>query len=125
MSNVLSTSEREPLAIRAAITAAVGAVLHVVVLSGAIPGDLEVPIVAAVDAVGLVALLLWARPTVTANARVVTQVTNEGLVTTGDAAVVDTGAQAPLTETQGGDPVPLVAVKPELVRQPIEVLRAA
>lgn len=57
----------------------------------------------------------------TAKRSVVSRVTNAGAVVAGQAAVVDTGSQALLTETKGGDPVPLVAVKSELVNSRVTI----
>lgn len=91
----LTTTEREPLVIRAAVTTAVTAVVHVAVVVGLLNLDqgAETAIGAAVDAVGLVVLLLWARPSVTANAKVIARVTNDGKVVAGEAAVTPTGTE--------------------------------
>lgn len=114
----LTTSEREPLAIRAAITAAVTAAVHAAVVLGLLHIDksAEAAIGAAVDAVGLVALILWSRVAVTANAKVIARVTNDGKVVAGDAAITPTGTELPaqVVETSGATIVGRVAVKPGL-----------
>lgn len=92
MSADLTPVEREPLAIRAAVTAAVTAVVHVAVVLG-VPLDTEGEraIGLAVDAVGLLVLVMWARPSVVPAAKVVTRVTTSGDVVAGQAADVPTG----------------------------------
>lgn len=113
----LTTTEREPLAIRAAVTAAVTAVVHVAVVLGlGLSQEAELAIGGAVDAVGLVVVLVWARPSVTANAKVIARVTNDGKVVAGDAAVTPTGTELGVDPGQGtpGDPPALlpVGIKP-------------
>lgn len=130
MSNALSTVDREPLAIRAAVTTAVTAVVHVAVVLGLpLDGTAELAIGSAVDAVGLVALIVWARPNITANAKVLARVTTDGRVVAGDAAVEPTGTEVDQPRARRGSsdrgsvsyaegPRPViaaVAVKPELV----------
>lgn len=66
--------------------------------------------------IGLLALVLT-----TAKRTVVARVASGGGVVTGQAAVAATGSPALLTETKGGDPVPLVAVKPELVTDRVTI----
>lgn len=58
-------STREPLAIRAAIVAAIAGVLHVFVAVGLVPVDYEAPIVGAIDLVGTAVLVVWSRGAVT------------------------------------------------------------
>lgn len=60
-------AEREPLVIRAAVVAAVTAVLHVLVILGALPIDpeAEAAIAGAVDLVGLAIVVAWSRGKVT------------------------------------------------------------
>lgn len=112
--STLTRLDREPLAIRAAVTAAVTAVVHVAVTLG-LPLDqaAELAIGGAVDAVGLVVLLVWTRPAVTANAKVIARVTTEGAVVAGDASTTPTGTIIPATG--GINPVAEVPVKPGLV----------
>jgi hypothetical protein len=88
----LSLDEREPLVVRAAVTTAVTAVVHVAVVLGLpIPGEAELAIGGAVDALGLVVLLLLVRPKVTPAAKVLTRVNTAGEVVTGEAAAVPVG----------------------------------
>lgn len=58
---------REPLAVRAAIVAAITAMLHVLVVTGVLPiePDAEVAIAGAVDLVGTAVLVVWSRGAVT------------------------------------------------------------
>lgn len=58
---------REPLAIRAAIVAAIAAVLHALVVLGVLPidPDAEAAIAGAVDLVGLAVVVAWTRPKIT------------------------------------------------------------
>jgi hypothetical protein len=58
---------REPLAIRAAIVAAVTGILHVLVVTGVLPIDesAETAIAGAVDLAGTAVLVVWTRGTVT------------------------------------------------------------
>lgn len=58
---------REPLAIRAAIVAAVTALLHVLVVLGALPIDVdaEAAVAGAVDLLGTAVLVVWTRGKVT------------------------------------------------------------
>lgn len=60
-------AKREPLAIRAAVVAAVTAVLHLLVISGVLPLTAEVEGQAAlvIDLAGTAALVLWTRGKVT------------------------------------------------------------
>lgn len=59
--------EREPLIIRGAITAAVVAILHVLVVTGVfvIPEESEAAIAGAIDLVGIAVLVIWTRGKVT------------------------------------------------------------
>ena len=59
--------KREPLVIRAAVTAAVTALIHVLVVTGVLPIDAaaEQAIAGAVDALGLVVAIVWGRAAVT------------------------------------------------------------
>jgi hypothetical protein len=109
----VNLNEREPLAIRAAITVAVTTIVHVAVVSGLVDKALETPIATAVDAVGFVILVLWGRAGVTPNAQVVAQVTPTGSVVAGDASSVQTGASLDdaIDEIEPGiDPAPAVVV---------------
>lgn len=112
----LTPIDREPLAIRAAVTAAVTAVVHVAVVLGApLSTEAELAIGGAIDTIGLVVLLLWTRPNVTANAKVIARVTNAGAVVAGDAAVTPTGTE--LAATRHADRATVlgeVEVKPGL-----------
>lgn len=58
---------REPLAVRAAITAGCAAVLHALVVLGviSIAPEAEQAVVAAIDAVGLIVAIAWGRAAVT------------------------------------------------------------
>ena len=60
-------AKREPLAIRAAVVAAVTAVLHLLVIAGVLPISAEVEGQAAlvIDLAGTAALVLWTRGKVT------------------------------------------------------------
>lgn len=112
----LTVAEREPLAIRAAVTAAVTAVVHVAVVLGlGLSQEAELAIGGAVDAVGLVVVLVLARPAVTANAKVIARVTNDGKVVAGDAAVTPTGTElAAQRHADAPTVVGPVEVKPSL-----------
>lgn len=63
-------SEREPLLIRAAIVAAVTAVLHVLIVTGVLPFDpeAETAIAGAIDLLGTAVLVVWTRGKVTPTA---------------------------------------------------------
>lgn len=113
----LSTAEREPLAVRAGVTAAVTAVVHTAVVLGVLHLDAiqETAIGAAVDAVGLVVILVWVRSGVTANAKVIARVTTAGGVVAGDAAVTPTGTPLETGGTTGSRIIEPVVVKSELV----------
>lgn len=113
----LTATQREPLLIRAAVTAAVAAVVHVGVVLGILPisEDAEAGVATAVDAVGLVVLLVWARPALVPAAKVIARVTNAGEVVAGEASVVPTGSEL---EARGGPargPSVHTLVKPGLV----------
>ncbi len=88
----LNLDEREPLVVRSAVTAAVTACVHVAVVLG-LPLDAaaETAIGGAVDAVGLVAILILVRPKVTPAAKVVSRVNTAGEVVTGEAAALPPG----------------------------------
>lgn len=119
---VLTVIERNPLAVRAAVTALLTALLHLLVEAGVpVSEGLQGAIANAVDVAGALALVLWGASAVTPNAKVISRVTTHGHVVAGEAAVVDTGSPALLTETKGELPVPLVAVKPELVQVPVTI----
>ncbi|UJQ86813.1 membrane protein [Arthrobacter phage Reedo] len=62
--------EREPLVIRAAIVAAVTALLHVLVVLGVLPiaPEAETAIAGAVDLIGTAVLVVWTRGKVTPTA---------------------------------------------------------
>lgn len=115
----MNLTEREPLALRAAITAAVTALVHIAAVYGLVGADAEVAIGTAIDAVGLLVLIVWARAGVTANAKVVARVTTDGDVVAGDAALADTGTALGVDDgrhTVDGLPVVLpVPVHPRLV----------
>lgn len=59
--------EREPLVIRAAIVAAVTALIHVLVVFGVLPIDpeAEAAVAGAVDLIGTAVLVVWTRGKVT------------------------------------------------------------
>ncbi|UZJ23728.1 hypothetical protein RHODO2019_10975 [Rhodococcus antarcticus] len=63
----MNLTSREPLAIRAAITAAITGLIHVLVVTGVlgIDADSEGAIAGAVDVVGALVLTLWSRASVT------------------------------------------------------------
>lgn len=112
----LTPAQRNPVAVRAAAVAAVTAIVHVGVVTGLVPAEVEEPIAGAVDAVGLLALVLWARAGVTPNAKVIARVTTTGAVVAGDAASTPTGTELTVAPYAGA-PVttaPLI-VKPALV----------
>lgn len=122
----MKLSKTEPLAVRAAVTAAVTAVVHVAVLLGLpLTPETETGIGSAVDAVGLLVLILWARAGVTANAKVVARVsTSTGQLVAGDAAAFETGEILDL-EPAGVDGRPTVAVSVPVDRKvAAEVLSA-
>jgi hypothetical protein len=111
----LSVPEREPLAGRAAITTAITAVVHLAVVLGLpISHEAETSIGAAVDAVGVVVLIVWGRAGVTANAKTIARVTTEGTVVAGDAAVRTTGEEIPTTVPDGVVGI-AAAVDPSLI----------
>lgn len=60
-------TKREPLVIRSAVTAAATAVLHVLVIAGALPIDeaTENAVAGALDLVGLAVVVVWSRGKVT------------------------------------------------------------
>jgi hypothetical protein len=68
----MSLSAREPLALRAAIVAAVTAVVHVAVVLGLLQLDAasEAAVGGAIDLVGTAVLVVWTRGAVTPNAAV-------------------------------------------------------
>lgn len=66
----MTARDTQPVALRVGIVAALGAVVHVLVVAGLVDDQLETPIVAAVDAVAAVVAIVWARRAVTPNARV-------------------------------------------------------
>jgi len=113
----LSLADRNPVVVRGAITAAATAIVHVLVVLALVPARVEDPISTAVDAIGLVVLLLWARAGVTPNAKVITRVTTSGRVVAGDAAVRPAGQPVAVVPGVVARTEP-VAVKPELVREP-------
>lgn len=106
--NALSLSERQPVAVYAAIVGVLTAVVHVLVVTGVIPVDAEEAIAGTVDAVGALVLVVLAARAVTPNAKVAARVTTEGQVVAGDAAVPPTGNV--LTPARGGDQLPVVQV---------------
>lgn len=68
----LGAVEGEPLAVRAALTALIGGLLHVLILI-VVPdnaAELEDAVVGLTDLIALAVLAWWARRSVTANARV-------------------------------------------------------
>lgn len=116
----LGILDREPLAVRAAVTAAATAVVHVAfVILGDAGSDTELAIGSAIDAAGLVALLLWTRPRVVPAAKVIARVTSRGRVVAGEAAEQPTetvlAVDPPYTDEQGR---PDVTVRPELLADP-------
>lgn len=65
---ITAIKTREPLAVRAAITAIVTALAHAAVSLGWIDTEAESAITAAIDTVGALVLVLWARRAVTPTA---------------------------------------------------------
>lgn len=122
----LSFDDRDPLVLRAAVTAAATAVVHVGVVLG-IPGlssAVETAIGGAVDAAGLVVLLVLARRKTTPNAKVVARVTTRGRVVAGEAAEqptetvvgkVDPAAVDAQLNDEPTGPALAVTVRPELL----------
>lgn len=103
MNTTLSTTEREPLGVRAAVTFFVTAALHLAIALGApISDEVETGVLAFVDAAGVLALVLWARRAVVPAAKVVTRVTTDGEVVAGDAATAPTGTALPVTRVSSG-----------------------
>lgn len=95
--------KREPAAIRAAVVAAVTAVVHTLVVLGVVDVETERALVPVIDVVGLVVAVLWIRFGVTANAKVVARVsTSTGTVVAGDAAAIETGSVIALAPTITG-----------------------
>lgn len=115
----MNLAARNPVAVRAAAVAAVTSVVHVAVVTGLVPAEVEDPIAAAVDSLGLLVLVLWARAGVTPNAKVITRVTTDGAVVTGDAAAIATGTPVDtgLYSVAGAPTVEPVVVNPDLVDQ--------
>lgn len=115
----LSLTDREPVAVRAALVALATAAGHVLVVVGLLDTDTENAIGALIDAAGLVLLVLLVRPTVVPAAKVITRVTTAGQVVAGEAAVAPTGELLPVG-THDGPPavVGSVAVNPELIAPP-------
>lgn len=113
----LSLAERHPIAVRAAVAALVVAVIHVLVALGVpVPEDLEDSILDLVDAGAALLVVISAIRAVTPNAKVITQVTTEGTVVAGEAAIEPTGAEVEtLPSNETGLPVPLATVNPDLV----------
>ena len=112
----LSLADRNPVVVRGAITAAATAIVHVLVVLALVPARVEDPISTAVDAIGLVVLLLWARAGVTPNAKVIARVTTRGDVVPGAASGLPAGAGVGVRSTETGDPIlSRVHVDPTLV----------
>jgi hypothetical protein len=111
----------EPLAVRAAITVAVTAILHALVALGVI-GLTEAQqdaIVAALDTAGALFLVVWARGAVTPNAKVIATVApadGYDVVAAGDALLnVPTGAAVNVTVRSERDSVPFPSAGSVLV----------
>lgn len=83
--------------------------------------DLSKDQIAAVMTFAGAVVVVLALVVTTAKRTVVARVTGDGDVIAGQAAVAATGTKALLTETKGGDPVPLLAVKPELVTADVTI----
>lgn len=115
----LSLTDREPVAVRAALVALATAAVHVLVVVGLLDTDTENAIGALIDAAGLVLLVLLVRPAVVPAAKVITRVTTAGQVVAGEAAVAPTGELLPVG-THDGPPavVGSVPVNPELIAPP-------
>lgn len=111
----MNLAEKNPLAVRAAVTAAVTGLVHVAVVFGLVDVEQATAIGGAVDAAGLLVFVLWARAGVTPNAKVITQVTTKGVVVAGDAAVMPTGDELDVSRAGDLALVDSVLVKPELV----------
>lgn len=128
----LTPAQRNPVAIRAAIVAAVTALAHLAVVFGLLDdthaGALVDTVGPLIDLGGLVVLVVWARAGVTPNAKVVTRVTTDGAVVTGDAAATIPGTVLNVSDDAYGvhNPhadadvavVEPVLVNPELVAVP-------
>lgn len=112
----LTLTEREPIVVRGGAVGVITAALHVAVVAGVIDVDEEASIAAAIDAIGVVVLLVLARMSATPNAKVISRVTTEGGVVAGDAAVVATGTPLEVDTAPGLAGVESVPVKPDLVK---------
>lgn len=110
----MSLTEREPLAVRAAVVALLTTVVHVLAVRGIVDDNTEDAIAGVVDAIGLIVLLFLARPAVTSNAKVLARVTTSGDIVAGDAAVEATGNDVAAIGPSG-DVLAQVVVRPELV----------
>lgn len=120
--NTLTLTEKQPVAVYAAIVGALTAVVHVLVVTGVIPVDAEQAVAGAVDAVGALVLVVVAARAVTPNAKVVTQVTTDGDVVAGDASTVPTGRRVEVAPSDTEvNPVPVASapVNPLLVSRQI------
>jgi hypothetical protein len=100
----LTLADREPLAIRAAVTTSVTACVHVGVV--------------------LVVILVWSRPRVVPAAKVISRVTNQGRVVAGEAAARPTDTEIQVHRdvgVPGSRRLPRVvevAVNPNLLASP-------
>jgi hypothetical protein len=119
----LSLIERQPLAVLGAVGVVVTALIHLLVAFKIdVSPDQEKAITGLVDAVGLLLILFIGAKAVTPNAKVVSQTTANGTVVAGEASQQPTGAVVPIVaDPTTGEPVPVTAVKQELV----EALRPA
>lgn len=109
----MKLAKREPVAIRTAVTAVVVAVVHCLVVFGVIDVDAEGAIVGTVDAVGALVLILWVRPVVTPNAKVVARVSRStGTIVAGDAAMREAGTPLLDYATSGRTRLPGINLDP-------------
>jgi hypothetical protein len=115
--NNLSLTERQPIAVKAAVIGLLTALLHVLVVTGVVPVDAEDSIAGLIDAIGATILVVLSIRAVTPNAKVVTRVTTRGTVVAGEASTAPTGAPVELGAAHGtGDPVALAPVDARLLK---------
>lgn len=116
----MALSDREPVALRAAVVALATAAVHVLVVVGLLDTDTEAAIGGLIDAAGLVLLVLVVRPAVVPAAKVVTRVTTAGQVVAGDASGLPTGQVVAVASDVEATPevVGRVTVNPELLAPP-------
>lgn len=110
----LSLPEREPLTVLALIVGAVSAVIDVVVAFGvSLAPAAEHSILAAVNAIGLLAIVLLVRPRTVPAAKVIARVTTGGDVVAGEASTIPTNTLVDVARTGV-----LAPVNPDLVTDP-------